>query len=540
LASMNPTDVMNMINSAIAHLPRGRSPTRFNISDEIIPTGRAPRGTSEDFGGENNPNGDNYDNYEEELNTFIDAGNGEEDPEEDPEDAWWSSDPYGRWQPAANGTNVGILRYREKDEVQVPAFPSGHGVTQWRMSIAKALSIMSGRYDYEEINWFICEGFGPGITFESLADSGPARYKSIDMKLSVALGKIIKNANNALTVDLGTIEEKLIDEGKMLMGRQIAWKVIMFYQTNPICDLTFGVSDLIELPWQGDSGVANFITCWRTILRKMRTRLSEDELGEVLYRKIKHSKMMLSDIAHYERQVLNHPDRSYQYLLNCMDRRIADAQMERNRANDKAAIRSGNVSGFGKNVAAPAPGANNPPGKKAQAKAAAKQAKALAASTTAEVDSRVALALAAHKGKGKGKGAGSPGGKGDGKGKGKDFKQTPCWFFNCHPNGCTKSAEDCTHKHGKKLSKVEADKLVKPGSTPGTGSGSRAPSPGKGGGKGGGKAPKQPVDEWCKKYLAGTCKDDNCTRIHLEPDVVKVILEKRKVAAAKAKAKAKP
>eukprot|EP00972_Heterocapsa_arctica_P050145 7374546-Heterocapsa_arctica.AAC.1 len=60
------------------------------------------------------------------------------------------------------------------------------------------------------------------------------------MKLSSALGKIVKNANNSLSIDLATIEEKLIEGGSMLMGRQIAWKIIMFFQTNPICDLTYG------------------------------------------------------------------------------------------------------------------------------------------------------------------------------------------------------------------------------------------------------------------------------------------------------------
>eukprot|EP00972_Heterocapsa_arctica_P012667 1861088-Heterocapsa_arctica.AAC.1 len=69
------------------------------------------------------------------------------------------------------------------------------------------------------------------------------------------------------------------------------------------------------------------------------------------------SKEMAKYLAHYQRQPLNHPDRSYKYLMASMERRIAEAQMKRNRANDEAAIRSGNVSGFGK-VAAPA---TNPP-----------------------------------------------------------------------------------------------------------------------------------------------------------------------------------
>eukprot|EP00972_Heterocapsa_arctica_P104674 15427946-Heterocapsa_arctica.AAC.1 len=121
---------------------------------------------------------------------------------------------------------MGILRYKEKDEVPVPSFPSGPGITQWRMNVAKNLANVSGRYDQKEINWFVNEGFGPGISFESLADSGAARFRSLDMKLSCALGKIVKNANNALTIDLATIEETLIDEGSMLMGRQMAWKII--------------------------------------------------------------------------------------------------------------------------------------------------------------------------------------------------------------------------------------------------------------------------------------------------------------------------
>eukprot|EP00972_Heterocapsa_arctica_P038782 5715678-Heterocapsa_arctica.AAC.1 len=45
------------------------------------------------------------------------------------------------------------------------------------------------------------ERFRPGITFESLADSGGARFRSLDMKLSTALGKILKTANNALSID---------------------------------------------------------------------------------------------------------------------------------------------------------------------------------------------------------------------------------------------------------------------------------------------------------------------------------------------------
>eukprot|EP00972_Heterocapsa_arctica_P063666 9395192-Heterocapsa_arctica.AAC.1 len=80
----------------------------------------------------------------------------------------------------------------------------------------------------------------------------------------------------------------MIEGGSMLMGRQIAWKIYTYYQTNPVCDFTYGVTDLTSLPWQGDNQVANFLGCWRLIIRKMRTQLSDDELGEILYNKIKN------------------------------------------------------------------------------------------------------------------------------------------------------------------------------------------------------------------------------------------------------------
>eukprot|EP00972_Heterocapsa_arctica_P089492 13195147-Heterocapsa_arctica.AAC.1 len=410
LASMTQGDVLDMINSAITTRERGRSPARFDLAAGDGAEG-PPGGTGGDIGGEGNPEGGNYDDYDANLDQFLGQEEGGED--------WWNipgaprntdPDPYGRWILGPGGGTAGILRYKEAETIPTPSFPSGPQVPQWRMNLAKTLAASTGRYDQAEINWFVSEGFGPGVTFESLADSGAPRFRSLDMKLSAALSKMVRTANNQLSIDLATIEEKMIDEGTMLMGRQIAWKLYMYYQCNPIMDFTYGVRDLTHLPWQGDSQIANFLGCWRLIIRKMRTQLSDDELGEILYDKIRSSKEMANDLAHYERQELNHPDRSYKYLLKCMDRRLHDAQLKRNRANDEAAIRSGNVSGFGK-MAVPATGGGNPPGKKAQAKAAAKAAKALATSS-ADIDARIAAGIAAAvKGKGKGKGDGPPGGK---------------------------------------------------------------------------------------------------------------------------------
>jgi hypothetical protein len=322
----------------------------------------------------------------------------------------------------------------------------------------------------------------------------------------------------------------------MLTGRQIAWKIYMFYQTNPSRDFTYGVKDLTLLAYNGDNNIPAFLQCWRLIISKMKTQLKDEELQELLYDKIQNSKLLAGDLQHYQRQSLGHHERTYAFLMTCLERRVNDAQMARNRANDEAAIRSGNISGQKGNTAAPAAPGDKKPSAKAKAKA-----KALAATTdiSAQITAGINNALAA-KGKGaRGAGAGKGDGGKKGKGKGGDYVQPVCFFYN-HPDGCTKTKEACSHKHIK-LSAANAALLPDPRvrkEPGGAGKGKGARSASRDGGKGGGKA-SAPADEWCRAFLKGECTKTNCPYPHFAPETVKEILEKR-TARAKAKAKAKP
>eukprot|EP00972_Heterocapsa_arctica_P017226 2545496-Heterocapsa_arctica.AAC.1 len=82
-----------------------------------------------------------------------------------------------------------ITRFREK-EVGVPTFPSTAQLVQWRVQVSKNLCSASGYFDQAEMAWFFVKGYGPGVTFETLADSGGTRFRSVDLKLSTALGKV--------------------------------------------------------------------------------------------------------------------------------------------------------------------------------------------------------------------------------------------------------------------------------------------------------------------------------------------------------------
>ena len=439
-------------------------------------------------------------------------------------------------QPSAPRGTAGILRYKEKEEMSVPAFPTGNQVGQWRMQVAKNLAASSGRYDMREIDWFVKDGFGPTVTFESLADSGEERFRSLDLKLSVALSKMLRSVNNALSTDVAQMEQKMAeDNGRMLTGRQIAFKIYLFYQSNPSRDFTYGVKDLTNLPYNGDNNIPAFLQCWRMVISKMKTQLKDEELQELLYDKIKTSKLLRGDIEHYDRQMLGHPERSYQFLMTQLERRVNDAQMARNRANDEAALRNGNLIGHKNNNAAPAP--------KGKAKAKAKAKAAAEKDIASQITTGIEAALAA-KGVGgkKGKGAGAGKGESGKKGKGSGDERPVCWFFNS-PEGCTRTKELCTRKHVK-ISAAQFALLPDPrrggaaGGGAGKGKGNRSPSrDGKGGGK---TKTNAPQDEWCRAYISSAgCTKADCQYPHVEKVTVDEIKEKRRLRAA-AKAKAKP
>eukprot|EP00972_Heterocapsa_arctica_P071318 10534614-Heterocapsa_arctica.AAC.1 len=73
-------------------------------------------------------------------------------------------------------------------------------------------------------------------------------------------------------------------------------------------DFTYGIEDLGALKWHGDQQVHSFLFCWRLIISKMRTQLSEDELAEILHGTMSSSTELKEDLAHDNRRPLGDPD----------------------------------------------------------------------------------------------------------------------------------------------------------------------------------------------------------------------------------------
>ena len=213
--------------------------------------------------------------------------------------------------------------------MRVPNFPTIPNLNGWKMQVGKNLVTASGRTDRREIGWWgeVCN---PSATFETLEDSGEERFLSLDLKLPTALSLMLKSANNAVTRQVVLREHTANMNGRMLKGRQIAWLIYKHLQTNPNMGVLYNITDLGRLEWRGDKDVDTFVYVWTDMLTNVTTSLTKGELAEILLTKMEKSVALKEDVAYFNRLASDHLDRTYDYLINSIERY---QQRERYRAN---------------------------------------------------------------------------------------------------------------------------------------------------------------------------------------------------------------
>ena len=244
-----------------------------------------------------------------------------------------------------------------------------------------------------------------------------------------------------------------------------------------------------------------FQSYWIMVNTGLKNPLSQEQLEEIYFDKIKNFVGLKEDIAHYQRldEQLNHPDRSYHYLYG-----IVEKYIERTRREN---VKRSREKGLGPMLVGAVPGAPARGLKKSGGKGNGKG------------KGNKGKGKGKNKDKGKGKGTGNGKGKKGRKGKGSgrsaaaptqtpaELKQIPCRFFA--RGGCRhQSGKDCPYSH----SAAEQPAQKKP----------NPKQKGKGNNKGkSAPAVSTPAPErsWkkdflCKKFMNGTCTKDHATCEH--------------------------
>ena len=100
-----------------------------------------------------------------------------------------------------------VRRVNEADKVVVPKFPTVAQLDMWLITVSNNLVNAGGRTDRAEIAW-VKAASDRSKTYDQLADSGEARFTTLDSKLKVALMPTIKADCPILHAKLNTLERE--------------------------------------------------------------------------------------------------------------------------------------------------------------------------------------------------------------------------------------------------------------------------------------------------------------------------------------------
>ena len=162
--------------------------------------------------------------------------------------------------------------------------------------------------------------------------------------------------------------------GTYVMGREILAMILNHFRTPGQRETAFTMEHIIRSQYLGDANIEVFYEKWMEMVTNMMPDdiPPDDWLRDVLYKKIRNSHLLMFDIKQYESWIEGDPRRSYQHLLDVMERQIARIREDKHVAAREKYARD--FAGGGKPTTptptTPAPQDANP---KAKAKATAKE-----------------------------------------------------------------------------------------------------------------------------------------------------------------------
>ena len=356
------------------------------------------------------------------------------------------------------GYSTPKISRKEADKVVVPNWPRIHELEYWKSQVTANIVAASGDLDHDAWTSWIAPTFKLSPDIEGdLAGSGDVRYNSVDVKLASALMAMMQNGGDQAREVLNEARLKMAKGCRggtptILKGRQLLAMIVDSFRSASNTDLVFTIRHLYDLPYPGDNDLVTFKSQWNEVLECMRPGDVPNDvaLRDILYDKIRNSKLMVFDLHYYESKEETHVDKTYKYLMDTISKHIKLRREEKNRDAQKQGLK--HITSRYKSLpattneddsekpakAAPTPKAKNPAG-----------------------PPKAVPVLADPKVKPHSKGG--KGGKGKGKGKGKprdrtrspsvprtaaEKKKIPCRFYFGTGTTCTKG-RDCEYSHSK-------------------------------------------------------------------------------------------
>ena len=391
---------------------------------------------------------------------------------------------------------------READKVYVSPWPKHQNLGVWQSDLIKSVCLAANDGDRAAWEAWLQPALRQNPDIDALNDSGGQRFQSIDAKLSIALSNVISQAGDVarhVAIKLRLRTQASNRRATFVMGREILAMILEHFRTPGQRETAFTMEHIIQSRYLGDANIETFYEKWMEIVSNMMPGdvPQDDWLRDALYKKIRNSNLMMYDIKQYESWMEGDPRRTYQYLINVIERHIARIREDKHVAAREKYARD--FAGGGRPTA-PTPIAPAPPDANAKAKAKANAKEKATPKPKAKSDAAMVLPSPQPKQHAKGKGQGRKGKSKSRSASPREKKKIPC-HFHFIKKSC-KKGKDCEYSHDQKT--FDASKSG-------------------GSGKGGGKTPRgqspanktKKIDEPCWHWAKGKCRyGDKCNKRH--------------------------
>ena len=214
---------------------------------------------------------------------------------------------------------------KQPTTLKFPKFPSVTQLSEWNVNVVMELLTASQEQDELEIKWFreIVHK-----SFDELAVKPPERFRTLDRLIGTYLHKSMPAK---LKRQVKAKQIKLLKENKTLYGRQICKFMYDSFKTENHMTTVYGYNHLYELEWYGDERIEEFSIKFIEIIDNLNETISDEAKCDILYKKMKLSKVLAEDLAHYRRQSVNKgADFTLDFLMDSMDRHVQLKQEEEN------------------------------------------------------------------------------------------------------------------------------------------------------------------------------------------------------------------
>jgi len=217
---------------------------------------------------------------------------------------------------------------KEADSITVPALPKNAAqFSAWKEAVRNKVVAASGR-SREAFLWML-DVEEVTVSYEKLAEPG-SKNVSLDDKLRAAItdvcaGELGKELNRAA-------EDEKVKFRRPLAGRQMLRLIYVYFQTKQSLNQVYGLTNLMKVNYLGDKNMEQFYNSWLKVVNNLKSpdSVSAEAREELFLKACEQSAVLKNDVDHYKRQVVGHPDKSYDFLLRSMKFRIDSAREDRN------------------------------------------------------------------------------------------------------------------------------------------------------------------------------------------------------------------